>query len=109
MIYRGCLPDPLALPPLLFPQTPESGPVGAAEPFVLLDDATAAPGEASSRLYTGFAREDALPDAAALGTLDAMLAEGWRQGWHATLFAPYEFRRPAGRRCRSMSTARCLP
>jgi len=77
-----------------FPQTPESGPVGAAEPFVLLDDATAAPGEASSRLYTGFAREDALPDAAALGTLDAMLAEGWRQGWHATLFAPYEFGGP---------------
>ena len=36
-----------------------------AEPFVLLDNATAAPGEAASRLYTGFAREDVLPDASA--------------------------------------------
>ncbi|MES2008272.1 MAG: bifunctional anthranilate synthase component I family protein/class IV aminotransferase [Pseudomonadota bacterium] len=65
-----------------------------AEPFVLLDHATAAPGEAASRLYTGFAREDVLPDASALGTLDALLADGWRQGWHATLFAPYEFGGP---------------
>lgn len=65
-----------------------------AEPFVLLDNATAAPGEAASRLYTGFAREDVLPDASALGTLDALLADGWRQGWHATLFAPYEFGGP---------------
>ncbi|MDF3839599.1 bifunctional anthranilate synthase component I family protein/class IV aminotransferase [Cupriavidus basilensis] len=75
--------------PGLPPQAPAS-----AEPFVLLDDATAAPGEASSRLYTGFAREDVLPDAAAIGTLDTLLAEGWRHGWHGTLFAPYEFGGP---------------
>ena len=76
------------------PQAPVSGPASVAQPFVLLDDATAVSGEASSRLYTGFAREDVLPDASALGSLDALLAEGWRQGWHATLFAPYEFGGP---------------
>ncbi|MHA7681755.1 chorismate-binding protein [Cupriavidus sp. PET2-C1] len=76
------------------PQAPVSGPASVAQPFVLLDDATAISGEASSRLYTGFAREDVLPDASALGTLDALLADGWRQGWHATLFAPYEFGGP---------------
>ncbi|MGO4330677.1 chorismate-binding protein [Cupriavidus sp. 2TAF22] len=69
-------------------------PAAGNDPFVLLDDATAAPGEAVSRLYTGFVREDVLPDATALDALDAMLAEGWRQGWHATLFAPYEFGGP---------------
>jgi len=64
---------------------------------VLLDDASAAPGVATSRLYTGFVREDRLDAAggpAAIGALDTLLAEGWRQGWQAVLFAPYEFGGP---------------
>jgi len=82
----------------VLPASPSASPSASRsaspEPFVLLDDATAAPGEAVSRLYTGFVREDVLPGGAALDALDAMLAEGWRQGWHATLFAPYEFGGP---------------
>ena len=74
--------------------------LSASEPFVLLDDAAASPGAApgrSSRLYTGFVREDRIEVAQALdrlGALDTMLAQGWRQGWHAALFAPYEFGGP---------------
>ncbi|MFC4519207.1 chorismate-binding protein [Cupriavidus pinatubonensis] len=44
-----------------------------------------------SRLYTGLVREDRLPAGSDVALIDALLAEGWRQGWHATLFAPYEF------------------
>jgi len=77
------------LPVVPSPSSPPSHPV--SEPFVLLDDATAPPGEAVSRLYTGLAREDILPPGGDPARLDAMLAAGWRQGWHATLFAPYEF------------------
>lgn len=69
-------------------------PSPAPEPFVLLDDATAAPGEAASRLYTGFAREDVLPAGGDPAALEALLADGWREGWQATLFAPYEFGGP---------------
>ncbi|WER45365.1 bifunctional anthranilate synthase component I family protein/class IV aminotransferase [Cupriavidus sp. WKF15] len=58
---------------------------------MLLDDATASPGEAASRLYTGLVREDLLPAGSNPAELDTLLAEGWRHGWHATLFAPYEF------------------
>ncbi|AOY92806.1 aminodeoxychorismate synthase component I [Cupriavidus sp. USMAA2-4] len=83
----------MAVPPL-------SSLLSASEPFVLLDDAAASPGAApgrSSRLYTGFVREDRIEVAQALdrlGALDTMLAQGWRQGWHAALFAPYEFGGP---------------
>lgn len=58
---------------------------------MLLDDATASPGEAASRLYTGLVHEDLLPAGSEVAQLDILLAEGWRHGWHATLFAPYEF------------------
>lgn len=62
-----------------------------SDPFVLLDDAAAAPGVAASRLYTGFIRADVLPAGTDPAALDALLATGWRDGLHATLFAPYEF------------------
>jgi len=65
----------------------------AAEPFVLLDDAHAS-GEAASRLYTGFVREDTLAAGADLTALDTLLAQGWQAGLHAALFAPYEFGGP---------------
>lgn len=60
------------------------------EPFVLLDDAHA-PGVAASRLYTGYAREDVVPAGADATALDNLLANGWREGLHAAMFAPYEF------------------
>ncbi|TDF67881.1 chorismate-binding protein [Cupriavidus sp. L7L] len=83
-------------PPLLplapLPQAGEgSTPSAQVEVFVLLDDATAPVPQAASRLYTSFLHEDVLPAGSDTARLDAMLAEGWRQGWHATLFAPYEF------------------
>lgn len=70
----------LALPPL-----------APGAPFVLLDDATGA-GE-MCRLYTDFMRMDVVP-AGALEDLEPRLAEGWKLGWHACLFAPYEFGAP---------------
>lgn len=60
-------------------------------PFVLLDDAAAAPGVAASRLYTGLVREDIVPQGTDPAALDGLLAQGWRDGLQATLFAPYEF------------------
>ncbi len=79
-------------PPAPLPQAGEgSKPPGGEDAFVLLDDATAAPAEAASRLYTGFVRQDVLPAGSDVAQLDAILAEGWRHGWHAALFAPYEF------------------
>lgn len=60
-------------------------------PFVLLDDATAAPGTRASRRYTGFVREDVVPAGTSMPALDALLAAGWRDGLHVALFAPYEF------------------
>ena len=62
-----------------------------SDPFVLLDDAAAAPGVASSRLYTRFVRADVLPAGTDPAELDARLAAGWRDGLHVTLFAPYAF------------------
>ncbi|WP_454764896.1 aminodeoxychorismate synthase component I [Cupriavidus campinensis] len=62
-----------------------------SDPFVLLDDAAAAPGVASSRLYTHFVRADVLPAGTDPAELDARLAAGWRDGLHVTLFAPYAF------------------
>ncbi len=44
-----------------------------------------------SRLYTGLVREDLLVAGSDVAQFDALLAEGWRRGWYATLFAPYEF------------------
>lgn len=73
----------LSLPSLLSALPP-------GEPFVLLDDARAA----TSRLYTDFVRADVLPAGSPLADLDTRLAEGWREGWHVTLFAPYEFGGP---------------
>ncbi|KWW34680.1 MULTISPECIES: aminodeoxychorismate synthase component I [Cupriavidus] len=60
-------------------------------PFVLLDDATAGSGVTASRLYTDFVREDVLAAGADVSALDTLLASGWRDGLHATFFAPYEF------------------
>jgi para-aminobenzoate synthetase/4-amino-4-deoxychorismate lyase len=64
-----------------------------AAPFVLLDDATAPPGTRASRLYTDFARLDCIP-AGAVERIDGCLRLGWDAGWHACLFAPYEFGAP---------------
>ncbi|NOV25261.1 aminodeoxychorismate synthase component I [Cupriavidus necator] len=84
--------QPLPSPPAPLPQAGEgSTQPGVGDAFVLLDDATAPAGDAVSRLYTGFIREDVLPAGSHIAQLDAMLADGWRQGWHATLFASYEF------------------
>lgn len=57
--------------------------------FVLLDDAAANRAKlyqnhTGSRFFT----------AAELDGLDAALREGWQQGWHAVLFADYEFGLP---------------
>ncbi|WP_423782019.1 aminodeoxychorismate synthase component I [Cupriavidus pauculus] len=62
-------------------------------PFVLLDDAHA-PGAAASRLYSDFVRQDVVPAGTEPAVLDALLADGWRDGLHVTLFAPYEFGGP---------------
>ncbi|RLK44212.1 chorismate-binding protein [Cupriavidus plantarum] len=73
---------------------PSPVPFSPRSPFVLLDDATAAPDNAASRLYTDFAREDVIPcggDGRAPEALDALLSAGWAENLHATLFAPYEF------------------
>ncbi|WP_454742240.1 aminodeoxychorismate synthase component I [Cupriavidus necator] len=84
--------QPPPSPPAPLPQAGEgSTPPGGGDVFVLLDDATAPAAQAASRLYTGFVREDVLPTGSDLAQLDSMLAHGWRQGWHATLFVPYEF------------------
>jgi len=87
--------QPPPSPPAPLPQAGEgSTPPAGGEAFVLLDDATATAGQAASRLYTGFVREGVLPAGSNVVQIDAMLADGWRRGWHATLFAPYEFGGP---------------
>ncbi|KAI3598827.1 Para-aminobenzoate synthase, aminase component [Cupriavidus necator H850] len=84
--------QPPPSPPAPLPQAGEgSTPPASGEAFVLLDDATAPAAQAASRLYTGLIREDVLPAGSDIAQLDTVLADGWRQGWHATLFAPYEF------------------
>ncbi|WP_348635698.1 aminodeoxychorismate synthase component I [Cupriavidus sp. AcVe19-1a] len=84
--------QPPPSPPTPLPRAGEGSTHSAeGEVFVLLDDATAPASQAAARLYTGFLGEDVLPAGSDIVRLDAMLAEGWRQGWHATLFAPYEF------------------
>ena len=70
--------------PRLYPLNPST------DSFVLLDDAHA-PGVAASRLYTGFVREEVVPAGTDAVALDALLAQGWRDGLHVALFAPYEF------------------
>ncbi|WP_454736612.1 aminodeoxychorismate synthase component I [Cupriavidus necator] len=84
--------QPPPSPPAPLPRAGEgSTQPGKEDVFVLLDDATAPAVEAAARLYTGFVREDVLPTGSDISQLDSMLADGWRAGWHATLFAPYEF------------------
>ncbi|WP_349606312.1 MULTISPECIES: bifunctional anthranilate synthase component I family protein/class IV aminotransferase [Cupriavidus] len=84
--------QPPPSPPAPLPRAgEESTQPGREDVFVLLDDATAPAVEAASRLYTGFVREDMLPTGSDIAQLDSMLADGWCAGWHATLFAPYEF------------------
>ncbi|MBY4897313.1 chorismate-binding protein [Cupriavidus sp. AU9028] len=79
------------------PWSPPAGPLASGieplPPFVLLDDATAAPGEPASRLYTDFVRQN---DVAAgdLDTLTRCLQQGWDAGWHVCVFIPYEFGAP---------------
>ncbi len=46
---------------------------------------------AASRLYTGFVREDTVPAGTDAAALDTLLAQGWHDGLHVALFAPYEF------------------
>ncbi|MCT9072153.1 chorismate-binding protein [Cupriavidus gilardii] len=60
-------------------------------PFVLLDDASEA--AAMCRLYADHMRTDVVP-AGELEELETRLGEGWKAGWHACLFAPYEFGAP---------------
>ncbi|NSX12579.1 aminodeoxychorismate synthase component I [Cupriavidus taiwanensis] len=79
-------------PPAPLPQAGEgSTPAAQGDVFVLLDDATASAAQPASRLYTGFLHQDLLPAGSNIAQLDTLLTHGWRQGWHATLFAPYEF------------------
>ncbi|AQV95478.1 aminodeoxychorismate synthase component I [Cupriavidus necator] len=84
--------QPPPSPPAPLPQAGEGSiQPGGGDVFVLLDDATAPAAQAASRLYTGFIRADVLPAGSDIAQLDTMLADGWRQGWHANLFTPYEF------------------
>ncbi|MCP2040866.1 para-aminobenzoate synthetase/4-amino-4-deoxychorismate lyase [Neisseria sp. HSC-16F19] len=57
--------------------------------FVLLDDIT----HGHARLFQHWQACDRLA-AADLDALDACLQHGWRQGWHAVLWLPYDFGRP---------------
>ncbi|MDF9430494.1 aminodeoxychorismate synthase component I [Cupriavidus gilardii] len=65
--------------------------IEAGAPFVLLDDATEE--AATCRLYTEFMRMDVVHDGA-LDDFESQMQEGWQAGWHACLFAPYEFGAP---------------
>lgn len=58
------------------------------KPFALLDRAD----ENRARLYQDWQCSDYLA-AAELDTVDACLARGWAQGWHACLLLPYDFGR----------------
>jgi para-aminobenzoate synthetase/4-amino-4-deoxychorismate lyase len=88
------------LSPMSLPSSPDSSfaPVplprlDPAAPFVLLDEVTSMPGALNSRLYTDFAQLDCIP-AGAVERIDMSLRAGWDAGWHACLFAPYEFGAP---------------
>lgn len=62
-----------------------------SQPFVLLDDVLAAPGMATSRLYTEPVGEVTCATPEQLDELDAKLHAAWEDGHHAVLLAPYEF------------------
>jgi len=59
--------------------------------FALLDDALAPPGQARSRLYTGWVREHRCTQAAALDATWQAVAADQRAGLHALLLADYEW------------------
>lgn len=64
---------------------------GAA--FALLDDCDSTGAHRTSRLYTGFVRERATTDPAALDELCAAVVADTRAGLHAVVLADYEFGR----------------
>lgn len=92
------LPDPrsgAAMPvkPPLVQNAVETPPGNEGEePFVLLDDAATSEGHAS-RLYRELLQVDDI-EAGQVDELDARLDAGWRAGWHAVVFVPYEFGAP---------------
>jgi len=69
----------------------KSEPRGAA--FVLLDDCDASAATPTSRLYTGFVRERACTDIAALDAVCAAAERDMRDGLHAVVLGDYEFGR----------------
>lgn len=64
---------------------------GPAEPFALLDDCTATPGQPCSRLYTGFVREHRCENAATLDALWQDVQRDQQAGLHAVVLADYEW------------------
>ncbi len=61
--------------------------------FALLDDCDATAARRSSRLYTGFVREQACTDAAQLEAVCETVRAEVRRGLHAVVLADYEFGR----------------
>lgn len=57
-------------------------------PFVLLDDASL---DGHSRLYRDLLRVNHLAATDNIARLDELLADGWGNGWHVVLLAPYEY------------------
>ncbi|HZZ12178.1 MAG TPA: bifunctional anthranilate synthase component I family protein/class IV aminotransferase [Paraburkholderia sp.] len=69
--------------------------------FALLDDCDATTARRSSRLYTGFVREEVCRDAVQLETICELVAAQARRGLHTVVLADYEF----GRRLHSSADA----
>jgi para-aminobenzoate synthetase/4-amino-4-deoxychorismate lyase len=59
--------------------------------FALFDDLDARPGQPSSRLYTGFAREHRCADPGALDAIWRAVEDDQRAGLHAVVLADYEW------------------
>ncbi|MHA7685221.1 aminodeoxychorismate synthase component I [Cupriavidus sp. PET2-C1] len=64
---------------------------GGDDCYALLDDATATPGQPTSRLYTGFLREIRCTDPAGLGQAWQQADAAMRGGAHAVLLGDYEW------------------